>query len=400
MNNDAAPGGLLYLCYQSIHEPLTDTQVLAYLKGLAAHGHTVWLITFEPTPLAAAAAAEIEKSLQQFGIHWSWLRYHKRPSALATAFDILAGALAGARIARRHRLRWIHARSHVPAAMALLIRRMTQTPFVFDIRGFLAEEYVDAGVWSAHSLLSRLVKRVERRAVREASGLIVLTRKAEQMLRSWYPRESADKPLMVIPCCVEVAQFATQRAPRSDPVRFIYVGKVGGWYWLEAIDAFFRAARAEFSEARLILVTQSDRTQLEALVASHPPGVVSVTTAKPSEMPTQLESADIALCFVRPLVSKHASSPTKIGEYLAAGLPVVLNAGIGDLDALYREDLAIGARVHSPSVEEYRAAARRAVALASDPHTADRCRAVARAEFDLVAVGWQRYRDLYRELER
>jgi len=47
-----------------------------------------------------------------------------------------------------------------------------------------------------------------------------------------------------------------------------------------------------------------------------------------------LRDADAGLSFVKPCVSKLASSPTKIGEYLAIGLPVVSTTGIGDIDQL------------------------------------------------------------------
>ena len=47
----------LYLCYQSIHEPLTRTQVVAYLEGLAAAGHRIVLLTFEPPPPQAESAS-------------------------------------------------------------------------------------------------------------------------------------------------------------------------------------------------------------------------------------------------------------------------------------------------------------------------------------------------------
>ena len=35
--------------------------------------------------------------------------------------------------------------------------------------------------------------------------------------------------------------------------------------------------------------------------------------------------------FVRPVWSKKAASPTKLGEMLAVGLPVVANSGVGDV---------------------------------------------------------------------
>ena len=48
----------------------------------------------------------------------------------------------------------------------------------------------------------------------------------------------------------------------------------------------------------------------------------------PGEVPRYLKAADVAISFIKPCYSKQSSSPTKIAEYLASGLPVVCNAGL------------------------------------------------------------------------
>ena len=105
-------------------------------------------------------------------IRWHGLRYHKRPSLPATIYDTFAGAALTAWLVRRHRLAAVHARSHVPAAMALLAIRVlrTKASLIFDIRGLMAEEYVDAGRWKQGGIPFRLTKAAERAAIRRAAG--------------------------------------------------------------------------------------------------------------------------------------------------------------------------------------------------------------------------------------
>src|SRR5436309_2026164 len=96
----------LYLCYFGLREPLVQTQVLPYLRRLAASGVEVSLLTFEPELKRRWTADELEEErskLAREGIRWHRLTYHKRPSLPATAFDILAGALFAARMARLFR---------------------------------------------------------------------------------------------------------------------------------------------------------------------------------------------------------------------------------------------------------------------------------------------------------
>ena len=136
------PGSLrcLYVCYMSLDDPLVHSQVVAYLDGLAARGHTVHLLTFD-TPLSASRREELRADLERRGITWHSRRYHKRPSLPATVYDTFVGVVAALRIMRRHRLAAIHARNHVPAAMALMVRRISGCRMIFDLRGLMAEEY-------------------------------------------------------------------------------------------------------------------------------------------------------------------------------------------------------------------------------------------------------------------
>ena len=39
----------------------------------------------------------------------------------------------------------VHARGHIPATIALALKKRFKTKMIFDLRGLMAEEYVDAG---------------------------------------------------------------------------------------------------------------------------------------------------------------------------------------------------------------------------------------------------------------
>src|SRR4029079_5412451 len=54
------------------------------------------------------------------------------------------------------------------------------------------------------------------------------------------------------------------------------------------------------------------------------------------EMPVLLSLSNAAVFFIKPTFSKKASSPTKMGEALAMGIPVICNAGIGDASSIIK----------------------------------------------------------------
>ncbi|HVF47849.1 MAG TPA: hypothetical protein VNA17_09815, partial [Pyrinomonadaceae bacterium] len=108
----------LYICYFGLREPLVQTQVIPYLREIQKGGVRVSLLTFEPDLKNSWTPDEIEverKRLEQIGITWHRLAYHKRPSAPATLYDTLAGARYIKRLHAAERFDVFHARVHVPA---------------------------------------------------------------------------------------------------------------------------------------------------------------------------------------------------------------------------------------------------------------------------------------------
>jgi glycosyltransferase involved in cell wall biosynthesis len=393
----------LYLCYFGLREPLVQSQVLPYLRYLAAQGIEVSLLTFEPDLKERWSDDEVAAQtagLARDGIRWFALPYHKRPSAPATAYDILAGARMAVRLIRRHKIDVLHARSHVPLAMALLARRVVDCRIIFDIRGLLAEEYADSGIWTESSRAFRAVKRLERAGIRRADQLVVLTRR----MRDWLVENNlapAEK-VEVIPCCVDFSRFALKGSveePGAERFEVVYAGAATGLYLLKEMAEFFLAVRERRADAFLRIMTASPR---DAVVETLRRAGLSeddfwVGAVKPAEVPLYLRHARLGLSFRAPTFSQIAASPTKIPEYLAAGVVAVSNSGIGDTDELLRRE-RVGVVVNSFDPASYREAAAQALGLLDEPGINARCVEVAHRYFDLAEVGGARYYEVYRRV--
>jgi glycosyltransferase involved in cell wall biosynthesis len=408
----------LYICYFGLREPLVRTQVLPYLRELARGGLQVSLLTFEPDMRREwneGSTREARAALDADGIEWHALPYHKSPSAPATVFDILAGAWKAARLVRGRGIDVLHARAHVPMAMALLARRLAPCRTVFDVRGLMAEEYADAGVWREGSSVYRAVKWLERAGLRRADQVVVLT----ERMRAWLSKSGlarAEK-VTVIPCCVGLSRFAGVGAKNDESIaerneveenradsdgRFevVYAGAATGLYLLEEMARFFLAVRELRPHAFFRVLTRSNAGHVsEVLKRVGLSGEeFRVGPVEPSEVPAYLKRARLGLSFRKPTFSQIAASPTKIPEYLAAGLPAVSNAGIGDTDELLERE-RVGVVVRGFTREEFAEAAARAVSLAEDASARVRCMEAARQHFDLATVGGARYLSVYRRIE-
>jgi len=401
----------LYICYFGLREPLVQSQVVPYLRELAAAGIDLTLLTFEPKSPAWSSAdrQQWRESLQKQGIRWTSLRYHKFPSLPATIYDILVGNFSSCYLVVKYHVDIIHARGHVPAAMALLARTFGLAKLIFDIRGFMPEEYVDAGVWPAGGTLYRITKAVERRLVASADAFVVLTHRAREILFSGCSTtDRLGRPIEVIPCCVDMERFKQVTPGQRESIRrklnmndrrvLVYVGALGGWYLTSEMAEFIAVAQ-ECDPAILALMLTQSQTQAEPFKSHLRQLGVSlehyrVDGVSPNEVPEYLAAADFAFCFIKPGYSKLASSPTKIGEFLASGLPVLCNTGIGDSEDLLVTN-RVGVMIERFDRKSYIRGLRELEELAADNGTRQRCRTVAQQHFDLGTIGSTRYHRLY-----
>ena len=383
---------------------------MAYLAGLRRSGFRIHLLTFEPRHVPAADLTAWREELAGQGIEWSSLSYHNRPALLATLYDILRGALWIVRFTRRRPVGLLHGRSHVGAAIARLARLWVRAPYIFDFRGLLADEYVDAGHWQHGGLRYRVTKRAERGLLRSADAVVVLTRALRDELLRLDLAGRDQRPLIVIPCTVDTEAFALSRTEREQQRRqrgwerrrvIVYVGKLGGVYLVEEMARFFAALRRHAPDCLFRVATQSVPDALTAALARVGlcESCVEIGGVPPEQMASMLSAADGGVILYRPGESLRGRFPTKLGEYLAAGLPVAASRLAPDCEDLLRQR-RVGLVLGSFEEATLDSAAQELLALVDEPSTRTRCQACAREELSLAEIGVPRYAALYQRFLR
>lgn len=390
----------LYICYFGLREPLVQTQVVAYLLQIAEAGIEVNLLTFEADLKEKWTNAEIEterKKLAGKGIKWFCLPYHKKPSALATVYDIFSGARFIRRLIKKEKIEVLHARTHIPFLMAFLGRRSKMTKIIFDIRGLIAEEYADAGIWKENSFPYKLIKRAEKLGLKYSAFIVVLTEKMKLFLVENKLKE-ADK-IQVIPCCVDFSRIEQTETGKSERFELIYAGSVTGLYLLREMGQFFLELKKHCPDAFFRILTgaspEAVREVFEKLKIN--PEAYSVQKVSPTEVFSFMSRARIGISFRKPTFSQIAASPTKIPEYLACGIPVVSNYGIGDTDTILLSE-KVGVCVKKFTQDEFNKQIRSILLLLKSEGIEKRCRIVAENHFDLSNIGGQRYLAVYEKI--
>jgi len=393
---------VLYISYDGILDPLGQSQIQPYVKGLAGLGVPMHVLSFEkPQTVRSDELCLVAERFRTLGIGWTRLRYHKRPAVFSTLWDIFRGTLAALWITVRRKVRVIHARSYIAALIALFLCLPTRLRFLFDMRGFWADERVEGGIWPAGGVLYRVFKRLERSFLCRADAVVILTRRGSEVLREM--NAGPLPPVEVIPTCVDLELFhpPEKKEQLDNRIKLIYLGSFGTWYLVEEMIAFYKVLAGRLPESSFTLVTPSDpglvrkaadRVNMPAAAREK----MTVTYLPYTQVPKALARADCSIFFIRPSFAKQASCATKLAESLACGLPVLINSGIGDQDREV-ESRRVGVVLEELNEENYCRAVDNLVALLADKSLSSRCRAAAEEDFSLErAVG--KYLELYRNL--
>jgi len=400
---------VLYISYTGVLEPISQNQIVPYLRGQSKKGVKYVLLSYERRihTKKKELLNTIGNALSHDGIQWYRLVYHRYPPLLSKFYDISKGILFGLYLAWRFRIQLIHARGYVSSAVAIVIKKFFELKILFDPRGLLADEYAEYGQWSRRGLTFRIVKGMEKRLFNAADGLIVLSQRYLDVVKKEYPLfRDGGSPAIVIPCCVDTERFIFSKRERerirkkyflTGRTVIVYVGILGSWCLIEEMIDFFLEGKQSLPNPFFLIITQSPEHIAEHVLIKK--GVkredYMIQFVPPYEIPSYLSACDVGISFIKPGISKIASSPTKVGEYLSCGLPILINAGIGDVDDIITR-YGVGVLLKDFTNEEYANASDQISVLLKDREgIRNRTRRTAEDVFDLDRIGVERYLQMY-----
>ena len=186
-------------------DPLGQSLVLPYLKGLANTGYEITLISFEKDFRYQMSGISLRKEIESIGIHWYPLTYTKNPPILSTVFDILKLIRFVVGLQRKEGFSIVHCRSYITAFAGHYLQRKFGVKFIFDMRGFWADERVEGKLWNiknpVFNIIYKYFKRKEKQWLRDADQVVCLTVAAKRIIEGWGRKSD----ILVIPCCVAVS---------------------------------------------------------------------------------------------------------------------------------------------------------------------------------------------------
>jgi glycosyltransferase involved in cell wall biosynthesis len=409
---------VLYVSYDGLLQPLGQSQIVSYLKCLGPEGLQLKVLSFErPRDLEDEERLDrLREELESLGISWFPLCYHRRPRLLAKAWDVANGVATGLKLVERYRPDIVHARSHVAGFMGLAFKAAGRARFIFDMRGFWPEERVELGCFRSQGLFYSAAKLLEKRLLAAADHVVVPTESAKAILRE---REAKDwlasariheAPISVVSCSVDLERYRPlppdlELARRHDLESTVVIGNIGAFNRRYLALEMFRFAfhlKAHRPDVRFVYLTAENpagvrRVAGDAGLDDHD---VLILRAEPAEVPRWLSLFRLGIFFLRPSYAAKASSFAKLGEFLAAGVPVVTNTGVGDVDRILASDRC-GLVLSGLTDRDLSAFAKKALSLLAGSAVPEQIRRQCRnaaAEHFALTDGARRYRAIYDSL--
>ena len=361
----------LFISYDGMTDTLGQSQVIPYLSGLSDHGYSITLISFEKDERLKKSKDLISGILAKKGITWSPLLYTKRPPVFSTVWDVYKMISKAKELHRSTNFALVHCRSYLSALAGLSLKKAFGIKLIFDMRGFWADERIDGKIWDLKNPLYKTIynffKNKEKAFLEEADYTISLTEHARDIIHSWPAVKGNPVPIQVIPCCADLSlfdyhiiesekKFELKRSLSISDDDFVisYLGSIGTWYMLDEMLDMYKEIQSRKPTAKFLFITPDEPKTIEdaARLKNIAPDRLIIRSAARAEVPLYLSLSQLSLFFIRPTFSKAASSPTKQGEIMGMGIPLICNSDVGDTDRIVA-DTDCGAIVTRFSHEGY-----------------------------------------------
>src|SRR5688572_8414899 len=291
---------VLYITYDGLTDPLGQSQILPYLKGLAKHGYQFTILSFEKKERFQKEKPVIDKLTKESGIDWVPLTFTSKPPLLSKFYDAIQMRRKAVELQKRKGFAMVHCRSYIAADVGLHLKKKFGIKFFFDMRGFWADEKKD-GSWNVNnpvfSRVYKYYKAKEAEYLKHADYIISLTEAGKKEMMTWASFQK-NIPVSVIPCCADMQHFSLTDKEQKKKGReklglqngelvVSYLGSVGTWYMLDEMLLFFKKLKEKYTDAKFLFITHTARQMIDQRIADFnlDPKDFIITQATRNEVP-------------------------------------------------------------------------------------------------------------------
>lgn len=289
------------------------------------------------------------------------------------------------------------------------VRKRFGGKLIFDIRGFWADERVEGELWNLDNKLYKAIylyfKKKEKQYFRTADAVITLTENAQKYVLANFETK---KNFQVVPCAVDLNHFSTKSLDQVmitdlkskwgvTDADFVlsYIGSLGTRYRLKEMLQFFKQLQLIQPNAKFLFITKSDTSQIKDLCQELQIDFknIIIDSCNYQDIPNYIAVSHASIFFIVTSFSGKAVSPTKQGEIMSLGLPIVCNADLGDSDTILKLTKT-GIVPNDYSIEALRQGAKDLLAFSATPQEIEN----AAADYFSLEKAVEKYHSVYQNL--
>jgi glycosyltransferase involved in cell wall biosynthesis len=344
--NQVTKGRVAFLSHDGLTDPLGQSQILPYMIGMSKEGYSVTIFSFEKPNRYSKLKDDIESLCNKNGIRWVPLAYHKSPPIVATIWDLYQLHRVVEKFHKAEPFDILHCRSYPTSLVGLSMKRRHKVRYIFDMRGYWADERVEGRLWNMRNPMYKMIYRYfkwkENHFLSEADHVVSLTHSSRREILGRGLRKGK---VAVIPTCVDLSLFdpgkisqhdkdeLRTRLGLGDEFVMFYLGSWSTWYLSDEMLAFFEGFKKINATAKLLIVSLE---KIDTSKLWYKDDVI-VTESPREKVPLYISVASASMFFIKPSFSKTGTYATKMGEIMAMDVPIITNVGWGDAEQIVRE---------------------------------------------------------------
>lgn len=345
---------VLYITYDGLLDPLGESQILPYLIGLRPSLKILRIISFEKPNFSKEMIIKKRRELERHNIDWSPLLFSNTQNIFFKIIDLLKMYQKALFLNLKFKYEVVHCRSYLAMKVGIFLKIFFKLITIFDMRGLWVDDRLDGGRWPQKNIFYKFIyiywKFVEKKLFENADHIVALTPQTKLIINQITKKQM--KNVSIIPCCADFMHFDLLNKKEKETLRkkmsisdkslvISYLGSIGTIYLWDEMLSFFIKLNKEYPNSYFLVITknwnQKRQNELESKINKEIIERIIFKSANRDEVPFLLGISDVMLSFRKNSFSQKACNPTKIGEALACGIPVISNKDVGDVNRIIQK---------------------------------------------------------------
>jgi glycosyltransferase involved in cell wall biosynthesis len=213
-------------------------------------------------------------------------------------------------------------------------KKKISIPIVFDMHGAVEELFIKES-----GLINQRYKKfslfLEKFVINNSECIISVSEGLEEHWLKDFPDYAGKKA--IVPCAVDLNYFPLSARDRkknrekfgiedNQPI-FLYAGSAKFYQRIDLVISLYKAIAESNKLARfLLIIPSSDVEKVQELVKLQKSDLVEkieIISTKHDDIHKLMQIADFGILIRDDILINNVASPTKFGEYLSMGLPVI-----------------------------------------------------------------------------